>query len=278
LHNLTQHHDLPNCAGRYAGEFPSYNPEPTFRVGSLSAHNLYAQFLAEQGLLGLGAFLALVAVTVVPILRARSRFRMEGPGVLFLLVSLGAWLTYGFLQYTFLMRSMQVYFWITLGLVAALAPHPLPRPRVPRRWVVAGVGVLLVLLGLRAHVALTRPLPAGLAVGVYAPEGGARWTRSGAAFVVPVQGRVLRLSVSTPLVTVGGPQTVDLSLDGVPVKRLTLDTPNGGVAEIPVDRPRGSQVVLRLRTSYTIVLAKRGLGQDQRPLGVQVWPIQWADG
>jgi hypothetical protein len=64
----------------------------------------------------------------------------------------------------------------------------------------------------------------------------------------------------------------------VPVKRLTLDTPNGGVAEIPVDRPLGSQVVLRLRTSYTIVPAKHGLSHDPRPLGVQVGPIQWAGG
>ena len=50
------------------------------------------------------------------------------------------------------------------------------------------------------------------------------------------------------------------------------------VAEIPVSRPPGSQVVLRLRTAYTIVPARRGLYQDPRRLGVRVSAVQWAGG
>jgi hypothetical protein len=38
-----------------------------------------------------------------------------------LMVSLGIWLTYGLVQSTFLMRSMQTYFWITAGLLATLS-------------------------------------------------------------------------------------------------------------------------------------------------------------
>ena len=79
------------------------DPE-AFRWGSLSSHNLYAQFLAEQGLFGLASFLALLGVTAGGAVRARGRLGEVRPVVLFLLVSLGAWLGYGLLQYTFLLR------------------------------------------------------------------------------------------------------------------------------------------------------------------------------
>ena len=110
------------------------------------------------------------------------------------------------------------------------------------------------------------------------PEGGLRWTRSGAAFVLTVEGRVMRLQLSSPLVPVGGPQTVEFWLDGEPAGRLTLDSTAVRVAEIPVSRPPGSQVVLRLRTAYTIVPARRGIYQDPRRLGVRVSAVQWAGG
>ncbi len=133
-----------------------------------STHNLYAQLLAQQGLFGLASFLLLLAVTVGPIIRARRRLdAAERPAVLLLLVSLGAWLTYGFLYYTVLMRSMQLYFWITLGLLVSLTSAVAPPARVPRRWLVTGSVVLAVLFGARAWAVATRPLQPGLAAGLH---------------------------------------------------------------------------------------------------------------
>src|SRR5262249_48049608 len=56
--------------GRFAGEFARYDPDPDMQWGSLSAHNLYAQFLAEGGAIGLACFLALVVAVVFGALRS----------------------------------------------------------------------------------------------------------------------------------------------------------------------------------------------------------------
>jgi hypothetical protein len=266
-------------SGSFARVFSEYNPDPGMQYGSLSAHNLYAQLLAEQGLLGLLSFLAVLALAVGPLLRVRRPPDERRSLIPWLLVSLAAWLLYGLLQYTFLMRSMQVYFWITLGLAVSLGLRPVPAkawPGRPALW--ATVAVLAVLAGLRGYAEIRQPLRPGAAVGVYAWEDGKlRWTRGGAAFVVRVEGSRLRLHVACPLVVhVGRPQSVELWLDGVAVGRTLLETPDWRVIEVPVHKPRDSRVVLRLRTGYTAIPAALGVNADGRRLGLLTRPLEWA--
>jgi hypothetical protein len=266
-------------SGTFARAFSEYNADPGMQYGSLSAHNLYAQLLAEQGLLGLLSFLAVLALAVGPLLRVRRPLEENRSPIPWLLVSLAAWLIYGLLQYTFLMRSMQVYFWITLGLVVSLGLGPVPvESRRGRSALWATVAVLAVLAGLRGYAEIRQPLRPGVAVGVYAWEDGKlRWTRGDAAFVVPVEGSLLRLSVACPLISlVGRPQSVELWLDGAVVGRTLLETPDWRVIEVPVDKPRNSHVVLRLRTGYTATPAALGVNADGRRLGLLTRPLEWA--
>jgi O-Antigen ligase len=263
-------------SGRYARMFEDYSWKSAadFQWGSLSAHNLYAQFLAEQGALGLLTFLAVLGAVIVPVLRRQSALGEERPAVLFLLVSLSAWLVYGLLQYTFLLRAMQIYFWITLGLVAALGGIGGPPRRVPRRLAVIVVGVLVVLLGLRVATAARRP---AVEAGLHAVEGGeVRWTRGEAVLVLPVEGPVLRFLVSCPLREVAArPQTVTVLLDARPVQQLRLDTPAWRLVEVPVEKPAGQTVRLGVRTGYTFAPAALGVNEDDRRLGVLLGPISW---
>ncbi|HEV8306845.1 MAG TPA: O-antigen ligase family protein [Methylomirabilota bacterium] len=271
-------------SGRFARFFDLYSAYPQLRFGSWSAHNLYAQFLAEQGALGLASFLGLVAVSLGPIVTRSRALGAARPAVLFLLVSLGVWLVYGWLQYTFLLRSMQVYFWITLGLVVSLALPAVRPPRLPRRWLAVGAAALLVALGFRVHTVAARPVPVGYEWGFhgweYAPEvfeARARWTSGGAVASLRVEGRALHLDFACPSPQVSGrPQEVSVLLDGLPAGRVVLDSPTAWKAlDLPVTKPLGSGVILQIRVGYSFVPAELGDAPDPRRLGVLVSPPHW---
>jgi len=80
------------------------------------AHNLYLEIAADTGVLGLGAFLAIVLVTLVSLRRLTVRCRARSPG----LVSLGNSLLAALVAYLasgiFLQLAYQRYFWFLVAL------------------------------------------------------------------------------------------------------------------------------------------------------------------
>ena len=272
---------LGTGSGRFAGEFWRYHPDPAMQYGSLSAHNLYGQFLAEQGTIGLACFLALVTVVVLGAAR-RAHGHTEQRTVLFLLLtSLGIWLAYGCVQYTFLMRSMQAYFWITVGLLVALAPSTSGTRRW-RPWL-AALAVVLILGAVRVNTALHRPVPIGYTWGFHRGEAeNPRWTRGGAVLNLPAQGPVLVLSFAFPVAHVTTrPQRVTVLVDGVEVRRLEVrrlgfrSPSDWEVVEVPIDKALGAPVLVQARVAYSIVPADLGVNADTRRLGVLMKEPSW---
>jgi O-antigen ligase len=267
-------------SGRFAYFFDSYSGDPSFHWGSLSSHTLYAQLLAEQGTLGLLSFLAILLVSLGPILLRQRNLSEVRPAVLFLLVSLGAWLTYGWFQYTFLMRSMQIYFWITLALLVSLSSTAVNPVRVPRRWIAALLAMVAVAGALRVQEVTARPVPVDYSWGFYNWQGGEEWWIRGRAVVnLRVEGRALRLTLADPDPQVTGrPQTVSVWLDGTPVQQMTLDTPGWKTTEFPVNKPVGSAVLLQIRADYAFGPVSLGRNEKARRLGVLIRPITWLPG
>jgi O-antigen ligase len=83
------------------------------------AHNLYLEIAADTGMLGLGAFLAIVLVTLVSLRRLSVRCRARSPGLATLgdslLLALIAYLASG----VFLQLAYQRYFWFLVALANA---------------------------------------------------------------------------------------------------------------------------------------------------------------
>jgi O-antigen ligase len=263
-------------SGRFAGEFSRYHADPAMQWGSLSAHNLYAQLLAEQGVIGLACFVALVTVVVVGAVRAIRQPTEERTVVFFLLASLGVWLVYGGIQYTFLIRSMQGYFWITAGLLVALAPST-SRARRWRPWS-AVLAVVLALAVFRVHAVLRRPVPLDYEWGFHAGDAAPfNWTRGGAVLNLPAQGRVLILSFAFPIPHVTEHlQRVIVLVDGVEVRRFGFRSPTAWeVVEVPIVKPRGAPVLVQVRVSRSVVPATLGLSADTRRFGVLMKPPSW---
>jgi O-antigen ligase len=285
---LSDHPLLGVGSGRFAHFFPRHSL-PSDVASQLfvfepgwSTHNLYVQLAAEQGLVGLASFLLMVGAVVVPIVRSQRRLAEDRPTVLLLLVSLAAWLIYGLLYYTFLLRAQQLFFWITLGLLVSLTAAVAPPVRLPRRWWKAGGLALLALLALRVHEVASWPLPPGLAQGVHreweywADPGGARWTRGGAVLNPRVEGTVMVLPLAFPVGHLTPrPQRAWVSVDGAPAREVVFDRPGWQVLEFPVDKPLGSTVLVRIRVAYTVAPNQLGLSADARQLGVMIRPVRW---
>jgi O-antigen ligase len=264
-------------SGRFFDLFPLYSSRPEMQFGSWSAHNLYAQLLAEQGAVGLLSLLALIGITLGPAARAVRR-GTASPALAFFLVSLATWLVYGVLQYTFLLRAMQLYFWIALGVVVALSPAPARPPRLGRRWRAVGLAVLVVIAGVRLHAVMLRPAPGAWGFHDWQP-GEMRWTRGGAWLALPVGGPILRLTFAGPDPRITGrPQQVLVTLDGVRVGWISLAPGIWTTLDVPVGKPVGTTVLLQLRPAYTFIPAALGINDDSRRLGVLVKPLLWLPG
>jgi O-antigen ligase len=80
------------------------------------AHNLYLEIAADTGMLGLGAFLAIVLVTLVSLRRLTVRCRARSPGLVSLANALLAALVAYLASGLFLQLAYQRYFWFLVAL------------------------------------------------------------------------------------------------------------------------------------------------------------------
>lgn len=98
-----------------------------------NAHNNFLQLLAETGIAGLGAFLALLAAIMIPAFRQlQSR---DDPPVRWTLMALTAYLLTCLGGHPLLSMQSAVPLWLALGLLAgAVAYAPRPADRRNRRW------------------------------------------------------------------------------------------------------------------------------------------------
>lgn len=262
--------------GRYAAWFSHYSPWPDLMFGTWSSHNLFAQFLAEQGIVGLATFVVVVAAALVPGIRARREVTRRQPAYPFLLIALAGFGLYSLSLHTLQVRAVAIVFWIVLGIAAAMASGAPPFPAVPRSWIVAMVALLVVTGGFRAARALTRPVEPGYESGFHSWSAGMeRWTKGRAIRFVRVEGKTLLLPFANAASSRLGRQRVWVSLDGRLAAETWIESASWKTLEIPVNLRPGSVVAIEIECSPTFVPADLGIGNDQRLLGVQTKPAAW---
>jgi O-antigen ligase len=269
--------------GRYAFFFREYAGGLAEGFGPFwgTAHSLYLHLLAEQGILGLGSFLALFgSVWLGTWRRLGASSGLHAAVLCGLLAALAAWLAYGVVQFTFRVTALVYLAALLAGTAVALAP-PSPRPALARRWIVAGLAVFALLLVVRAEAALRRPVSPGYEAGFYRwerqPDGRpARWTRGRAAMTVPVRGRVLELSFRAPIPGIAQhPQRVRIWVDGERRDDIHLATPGWRMLAVPVAGPAGGHALVQVEVDYTFVPSGLGPSRDTRRLGVMMGEVSW---
>jgi O-antigen ligase len=100
--------------------YGSFAQVKTWDTGA-HANSLYFEWLADTGVLGLGAFLWLAGATVMTAARSVRQVDAHSLWRLGLLASLAAWLLHGTLDYFYEPLSTNAAFWLVAALVLAAA-------------------------------------------------------------------------------------------------------------------------------------------------------------
>jgi O-antigen ligase len=286
LRMAADHPFLGVGTGRYAFFFHEYDPT-ALRAGFGpfwgTAHSLYLHLLAEQGVVGLAAFVLFFGAVWQGTWR-RLRELPDESALLAcgLLAALAGWLAYSLVQFTFRVSALVYFAFALAGAAVALTPAVRPK-RVSGRAAAAVLAASLVALLWRVEAGLERPVSPGYGAGFYRwerqPDGtAARWSRGRAAMSVPVQGRILELRFRAPIPGIAAsPQIVRVWVDRQPPLSVRLDGPDWQTVSIPVSAPAGQQVLVELEVGYTVVPARLGGSRDNRRLGVMVGPPVWRD-
>lgn len=114
----------------YSGEYSLNTGLRDYSASSArQAHNLYVHLAADTGILGLGAFLAIVGGTLVQLFRLRPRLREDDEAGHLMVTGLAAALLVYLGSAVFLHMAYERYFWLLVGLAAAAILIYRDRPR-----------------------------------------------------------------------------------------------------------------------------------------------------
>ena len=196
-------------------EFGSAELVPTYRNSQAAenAHNNFLQVLAEQGVIGLTAFVLLLGVVIAPAWpRGDSSARLRP----WLLAGVLGFVLTWFTGHPLLVPEAALTFWMFFGVLAALTPEPVPvRWQMRTAWIAAAV--LLVSVPVRASRTLATADLEYRAIGTsgwMSDDGGIRFRQAGPMFALylPADKLVvlpLRRAADTP-----DPLRVELRLAG----------------------------------------------------------------
>lgn len=123
-HVFADHPILGVGPGQYAPIYSTQymrNPDIAYKLidRPRRAHNLYFELAAETGILGLGAFLAIVGTIQLRLWRAWRRWRNERQDLAGLALGFFVSISGYLVSAVFLHLSYQRYYWLLLGLAAA---------------------------------------------------------------------------------------------------------------------------------------------------------------
>jgi O-antigen ligase len=200
--------------GRFFAQSARYASPDSF--GPENAHNDVLQVVAERGILGLAAFLWLLAAAARPALRPHPGLR---PLAAWTMTGLGAYLVSGIGGHPLIVFESAIPFWIVLGMVSQLGGDGRAPGR--RAWRVAWVlaAVALASIPWRVHglpVSDTASHP-------WESDGAMRFRNVGREDTILIQPPVDGLTI--PLRLAGGAAgsgTVDVTIDDRLANRITV--------------------------------------------------------
>lgn len=262
--------------GRFYKEVTVYAPDPAaLPRRQENAHNYFLQVTAELGLVGLAAWVAVLAAALVPALRvASSDQHAASTRHLALGVSVGivvyllTWTT----GHPLLVREGQFAFWPMAGAAAALggAARSASGHRRAAGWILwVLIGVLAASVPFRAAREAARVDLTRLSSGLHEPEidpSGHRfqWTVERAVFYVPSNAQILEFKLRS---LAPFEQTVTVVLDGSVADRLKLGDHAWRPERYPLPH---RQAASRYRRVELVVSPVWQPSTDPRTLGVQL--------
>jgi hypothetical protein len=275
-------------AGRFTALFREFytgdpnNANVMKTTATETAHSIYFELLADQGLIGLSLWLGVIVCGMIAGYRALAHSRsLDERAILigvFALVTI--WMLLGLTHHIALCRAIEFIFWFGLGTLAGAGPAPLSTRSFPKS-IIVSLSVLLALGAFwQVKNIVERPLPGGFNTGFYQWEGqpdgtAARWTCGTAVMNVEVAGETMTLELSAPLPGIDKkPQVVHINFVGEK-REVMFNDASWKTVVFNVRGTPGETRILKIRTEHVVNLSKTG-GQDDRDLGVMVKPVKWS--
>jgi O-antigen ligase len=204
------------------GTFPDHAINFGSEYGAENAHNNALQVLAEEGLMGLGATLALLWVAIVPSARMGGALDRERVG---LVGGVAAFLVTMLTGHPLLVPEVALPFWMFMGVLAGLSPPP---AEIRRTAILTVIGISLIALASvpvrAAHVRAQADFEhVGIGVSQWRTDpSGVRYREAQASFALflpsnHVSVMPIRRAPGTP-----NPLLLEIHLGGRPLKVLTL--------------------------------------------------------
>ncbi|MBI4665233.1 MAG: O-antigen ligase family protein [Nitrospinae bacterium] len=266
--------------GRFTGLFMDYYASDWYSWEDIgfaareSAHSIYFETLANQGIFGFILFFAFIATVLLAGFR---RFRLlsapdERICVSALLFTALMWLFLGLTHHVPLCRAIDSFFWITLGILAGLSVDSFRECRFGVKSKTILAGALAMAFGWQVWMVMERPIGPKFAAGFYdweqQPDGTAgRWMgRRGVLMTDVVDGKVT-LWFDCPLPGLDkNPQTVLAEINGA-TGEIQITSPGVKQMEIPAS-PGASKALVKISAGYVINPKAQGFSPDNRTLGV----------
>ncbi len=241
-----------------------------------TAHSLYLQTLAEQGIIGVASWSVFTACLFIAAIRsAGQKTGADKWLIIAVSSSLIMWLFMGVTHNIAHVRSMGMVFWIYGAILALLSRTHVESSRVGARyfrWAMAGMVIALVW---QVSLAWNWTVREGFASGVYIkekqPDGRyARWSGKRAVWNIrPIKSKI-RFSVSAPLPGIGQkPQKVMVWSENFETK-ITLASTKWKNVAIPSSAQPGLSQIVWFETEYVFNPKKDAARSDDRDLGVMI--------
>jgi len=241
-----------------------------------TAHSLYLQTLAEQGIIGVAVWSIFTACLFTAAIKSAGKKTGADKWLIIAVsVSLLIWLFMGVTHNIAHVRSMGMVFWIYGAALALLSRDHVNSTCVGAKyfkWAVAG---MVIALAWQVGLAWNWPVREEFASGVYVrekqPDGGyARWSGKRAVWnIKPIKGKI-RFSVSAPLPGIGQkPQKVMVWSKNFETKIILADTKWKNVV-IPSSAQPGMSRIVWFETEYVFNPKKDAARSDDRDLGVMI--------
>jgi hypothetical protein len=236
------------------------------------------QLIAEQGIIGLFAFLSLIGAISVIAFRTLQREQDTEKKWLVLSISaaLTTWLILGIFHHiVYDLRALEIYFWIFSAFLLVLARRTTGSFRPGKKIVVGIIIGLTAALAYQVKLIASYPMGEHFQVGFYHWENQAdgsrvRWMGQRAVAILPEGPGALILELRAPLPEVEQrPQRVQIRLDQR-TYALTLADREWRRLALPLSANGTRRHLISLETAYTFNPAQSLGSQDSRNLGIQI--------
>jgi len=277
--------------GSFYNFFPDFYPGSpgqwqSFNAVRGNAHSMAIQLIAEQGIIGLFAFLSLIGAISVIAFRTLQREQDTEKKWLVLSISaaLTTWLILGIFHHiVYDLRALEIYFWIFSAFLLVLAGKR-PFAFLPGKKLAIGIIIgLTAALAYQGKLIAAYPIGDRFQVGFYHWEKQAdgsrnRWMGRRAVIHLPTEPGKLIVELSAPLPGLDkNPQAVRITW-GKEVYHLILRDRDWKRLALPVNDTALSHQLLILETRHTFNPARSFGSRDNRNLGLQLRDFRWERG